>query len=156
MKLLLGQRSLRVLLTLLVRLVCNCAVVSFLIFGSFCILLRSQLRNFRAFCTSVYLKCASVLVSLSPTAFYLFKQKHVKVSTFSLYFIIKGVEDKWIIRSTAETNNGNSKRYNARGGKRFINWRFWTLKLSNKFKGPVIIYRGGGGGGGFGAKQGEI
>ena len=103
------------------------------------------------------LKCATVLVSLSPTAFYLFEQKHVKVSTFSLYFIIKGVEDKWIIRSTAETNNWNSKRYNARGGKRFINWRFWTLKLSNKFKGPVIIYRGGrGGGGGFGVKKGEI
>ena len=49
--------------------------------------------------------CACVLVSLSPTAFYLFKQKHVKINTCSLYFIIKRVEDKWIIRSTAETNN---------------------------------------------------
>ena len=97
MKLLLGQRNLRVLLTLLVLLVCNCPVVSSLSFGSFFILLWSQLKNFLAFCTSVYLKLCSVLV-------YLFKQKHVKISTFSRYFIIKGVEDKWISRSTAETN----------------------------------------------------
>ena len=146
MKLLLGQRNLRVLLTLLVRLVCNCAVVSSLIFGSFCILLWSQLRNFRAFCTSVYLKLCQCSRFIKPNCVYLFKQKPVKVSTFSLYFIIKGVEDKWMIRSTAETNNWNWKRYNARRGKRFINWSFWTLKLSNKFKGPVIIYRGGRGG----------
>ena len=39
-----------------------------------------------------------------PVLVYLFKQKHVKISTFSRYFIIKGVEDKWISRSTAEKN----------------------------------------------------
>ena len=61
--------------------------------------------------------------------------------------------------------------YNARGGKRFINWSFWTLKLPSKFKDRSLFIAGGGGGDflglnkgkfsrspppGLGAKQGEI
>ena len=46
MKLLLGQRNLRVLLTLLVLLVCNCAVVSSLSFGSFFYFVMEPVKEF--------------------------------------------------------------------------------------------------------------
>ena len=79
--------------------------------------------------------CACVLVSLSPTAFYLFKQKHVEINTFSLYFIIKGLRINGSFDLRRKQIIGPErveKRYNARGGKRFI--IYMTLKLPSSSK----------------------